>query len=89
MIAVWLFLAMQGVCLQFVIVIFPDHAHLLFLRKCNAQVSTLASVMLKLFPFFALKSFIRFLKHEDRGAVRKRHNTELNVFIGYWHMGQY
>ena len=27
---VWLFLAGAWVCLQFVIVVFPDHAHLLF-----------------------------------------------------------
>ena len=27
---VWLFLAVPWVCLQFVIVIFPDHTHLLF-----------------------------------------------------------
>ena len=30
-IAVWLFLAVPWVCLQFVIVVFPDHTHLLFL----------------------------------------------------------
>ena len=30
MIVVWLFLAVQWVCLQFVIVVFPDHTHLLF-----------------------------------------------------------
>ena len=29
-IAVWLFLAVPRVCLQFVIVVFPDHTHLLF-----------------------------------------------------------
>ena len=29
-IAVWLFLTMPWVCLQFVIVVFPDHTHLLF-----------------------------------------------------------
>ena len=29
---VWLFLTMPWVCLQFVIVIYPDHAHLLFFR---------------------------------------------------------
>ena len=29
-IVVWLFLAMPRVCLQFVIVVFPDHTHLLF-----------------------------------------------------------
>ena len=28
---VWLFLAVPWVCLQFVIVVFPEHAHLLFL----------------------------------------------------------
>ena len=30
-IVVWLFLAIPWVCLQFVIVVFPDHTHLLFL----------------------------------------------------------
>ena len=30
-IVVWLFLAVPGVCLQFVIVVFPDHTHLLLL----------------------------------------------------------
>ena len=29
-IVVWLFLAMPRVCLQFVILVFPDHTHLLF-----------------------------------------------------------
>ena len=29
-IVVWLFLTMPRVCLQFVIVVFPDHTHLLF-----------------------------------------------------------
>ena len=27
---VWLFLAVQWVCLRFVIVVFPDHTHILF-----------------------------------------------------------
>ena len=31
MIVVWLFLTMRQVCLQFVIVVFPDHTQLLFL----------------------------------------------------------
>ena len=30
MIVVWLYLAVPWVCLQFVIVVFPDHTHLLF-----------------------------------------------------------
>ena len=29
---VWLFLAVPWVCLRFVIVVFPDHTHLLFLQ---------------------------------------------------------
>ena len=29
----WLFLVVPWVCLQFVIVVFPDHTHLLFLRR--------------------------------------------------------
>ena len=33
MIIVWLFLAVPLVCLQFVIVVFSDHTHLLFLIK--------------------------------------------------------
>ena len=30
---VWLFLAVPWVCLQFVIVVFPDHTHLLILTS--------------------------------------------------------
>ena len=30
-----LFLAVPWVCLRFVIVVFPDHTHLLFLVKCH------------------------------------------------------
>ena len=33
MIVVWLLLAVPWVCLQFVIVVFPDHTHLLFLAQ--------------------------------------------------------
>ena len=32
-IAVWLFLVVPWICLQFVIVVFPDHTHLLFFIK--------------------------------------------------------
>ena len=32
MIVVWLFLMVPWVCLQFVIVVFPDHTHLLFFK---------------------------------------------------------
>ena len=30
---VWLFLAVPWACLQFVIVVYPDHTHLLFLNQ--------------------------------------------------------
>ena len=40
MIAVWLFRTMPRVCLQFVIVVFPDHTHLLSLKtKLQAPVA--------------------------------------------------
>ena len=37
-IVVWLFLTMPRVCLQFVNVVFPDHTHLLFLRKTSKML---------------------------------------------------
>ena len=37
MIVVWLFLVVPWVCLQFVIVIFPDHTHLLFWGVIHAN----------------------------------------------------
>ena len=48
MIVVLLFLTMPGVCLQFVIVVFPDHTHLLFL----------ISLLLCLCCVVAAKSFL-------------------------------
>ena len=36
----WLFLAVPLVCLQFVIVVFPDHTHLLFLTINNKSTTT-------------------------------------------------
>ena len=37
MIGVWLFPTVLWVCLQFVIVVFPDHTHLLFFEKLTKQ----------------------------------------------------
>ena len=31
----WLFLAVPWGCLRFVIVVFPDHTYLIFLKRCN------------------------------------------------------
>ena len=36
-IVVWLFLLVPWVCLQFIIVIFPDHTHLLFWSVIHAN----------------------------------------------------
>ena len=36
-IVVWLFLAVPWVCLQFVIVVFSDHTHLLFVVSTNTN----------------------------------------------------
>ena len=41
----WLFPAVQWGCLRFVIVVFPDHTHLLFLKGCTV-------------PFTRLKLFV-------------------------------
>ena len=40
MIVLRLFLAVPSVCLQFVIVVFPDHTHLLFLTNTEAPIET-------------------------------------------------
>ena len=41
----WLFIAVPWVCLQFVIVVFPDHAHLLLLSAvCDCGISCSYSV---------------------------------------------
>ena len=37
----WLFLTVPWVCLQFVIVVFPDHTHLLTFFCCNVAVCVL------------------------------------------------
>ena len=38
-IVVWLFCAMPWVCLQFVIVVFPDHTHLLLVINMQEMIS--------------------------------------------------
>ena len=44
-IVVWLFLAVPWVCLQLVIVVFPDHTYLLFLLNANAKSFELPFMM--------------------------------------------
>ena len=52
MIVVWLFIAVSWVCLQFVIVVFPDHTHLLFLNTSMLRIRSFA-----IFWFINLKAF--------------------------------
>ena len=50
-----LFLAMPRGCLQFVIVVFPDHTHLLFLITINSQINENKNVtIIKRKVFFSI-----------------------------------
>ena len=48
-IVVWLFHAMPRVCLQLVIVVFPDHTHLLFFQVMSSQTGTIYQIEKKIF----------------------------------------
>ena len=58
-----LFLAVPWGCLQFVIVVFPDHTHLLFLRKKHLHstvslIMRLLHLLLRSYPFPCLARFV-------------------------------
>ena len=57
-IVVWLFLAVPWVCLQFVIVVFPDHAHFLF-RMCSLQ----SSVVWSLFSIYHIARLFNLIRN--------------------------
>ena len=57
-IVVWLFLTMPRVCLQFVIVVFPDHSHLLFLKRFISTVMGAAILIWK-----SLDQFLKIAIH--------------------------
>ena len=54
-IVVWLFLTMPRVCLQFMIVVFPDHTHLLFLLHCAELVPGLEVIKLEFIFILKIK----------------------------------
>ena len=62
LIVVWLFLTMPRVCLQFVIVVFPDHTHLLNIlwqmRIVQRSLDYIAGI-----KFFQLASDVHFGSH--------------------------
>ena len=54
-IVVWLFLKMPRVCLQFVIVVFPDHTHLLFCSLITRLIKvkmSLIRILIKLVKIY-------------------------------------
>ena len=53
-IVLWLFLTVLSVGLQSVIVVFPDHTHLLFLYKCNVVLMYLAHDLIESRSFVSL-----------------------------------
>ena len=58
-IVVWLLLAVQWVCLQFVIVVFPDHTHLLsWCILCFPRIPLLRIYYLLLSPYLCFISFL-------------------------------
>ena len=59
-IGMWLFHAVPWVCLQFVIVVFPDHTHLLFFTVC--QSDHLGVSGLKRVKVLLLKRYLVYLK---------------------------
>ena len=48
----WLFHVVPWVCLQFVIVVFPDHTHLLFLAILYVEVPYLYIIIRQISPLF-------------------------------------
>ena len=50
MIVVWLFLTMRWVCLQFVIVIFPDQTHYYLRHDVHVRMNAMGSVLVSDVP---------------------------------------
>ena len=70
----WLFLAVPQGCLQFVIVVFPDHTHLLFFTT-NCSTLNESTIVFYIFLLFLLSadnlfSKLTFSKHSFRNTVR-------------------
>ena len=64
-----LFLAVPRGCLQFVIVVFPDHTHLLFMNTCLFESPCLEVDMFSVFPYYGLekekKTILFDIKYHD------------------------
>ena len=67
LIVVWLFLAVPWGCLRFVIVVFPDHTHLLFLTMRSIWIThTLIRLTIKISIGFNARS----IKHDNFDSTK-------------------
>ena len=55
-IVMWLFLTVSWICLQFVIVVFPDHIHLLFVWHMRPTITLRGRNGVGLFSYFSTKT---------------------------------
>ena len=70
MIVVWIFFTMPRVCLQFVIVVFLDHTHFLFLL--TDKYTTRFTFLISCLPGLALRTHVESLgKPSDSTGVLK------------------
>ena len=73
---------MSRVCLQFVIVVFPDHTHLLFLVQCKTEMLLYTIVVAAELPLFLVtvqrifKSYL-VLDSIDRNKNRRKYAKKL------------
>ena len=94
MIVVWLFLAVPWVCLRFMIVVFPDHTHLLFFIPCISEFPAVFNINVKLrfldlqfIPYSNdFKSFIPFsnLLHLGLAISSKFGFRHRSTNVQYW-----
>ena len=54
----WLFLTVPWGCLRFVIVVFPDHTHLLFFRVSSSNFDRSSLKVIKLLILFVLMLYV-------------------------------
>ena len=78
----WLFLAVPWDCLRFVIVLFPDHTHLLFLLDIFAAMYVTSCVFLTFCLYFSYILYSSFLKQKKHLSLQRK-----SLAIDYGVMG--
>ena len=80
MVVVWLFLAMPLICLQFAIVVIPDHTHLLFFTIDHKRQIFLSNLSLIIDSFslltIKLRKEAKLKNRYDPVPPDQRHHTE-------------